>query len=64
MGAGALEAQGRQRVHGGIDDCNAPFERVEQVVRRHLTALKSVDKRTGVGLDQFIGAHSGSDSID
>ena len=57
MGAGAREAQRRQRVDRRVDRGDARLKRVEQVVRRDLPALEPIDQRAGVGLDQFLGTH-------
>ncbi len=53
--AGAVEAQGGQRVHGAVDRRDALFQCVEQIVRRHLAALEAPHDGHGILADQFIG---------
>src|SRR5436305_1244012 len=52
-----VEAARRQRVHGAVDLSDTLFQRVEQVVWRHLAALEARHDGYGILADQLV-AHS------
>ena len=57
MGAGALEAERRQRVDLAVDRGDALFQHVEQIERSDVARIEFVDDRARRFAYQFLTSH-------